>query len=82
MKAAIDAVPYSGSVKIGLQFKRRFWEEDEAIYGGISLTDLPIQQIAYPNTGFNGTGRGVLLGAYLFGGPNAYEFTSMYLPNE
>ena len=70
-----------GSVKIGLQFKRQFWEEDEAIYGGISLTDLPIQQIAYPNTGFNGTGRGVLLGAYLFGGPNAYEFTSM-LPAE
>jgi monoamine oxidase len=77
MKAAIDAVPYAGSVKIGLQFKRRFWEEDEAIYGGISFTDLPIQQIAYPNTGFNSTGRGVLLGAYLFGGPNAYEFTSM-----
>jgi monoamine oxidase len=77
MKAAIDAVPYSPSVKIGLQFKRRFWEEDEAIYGGISYTDLPIRQIAYPNTGFNGAGRGVLLGAYLFGGPNAYEFTSM-----
>jgi monoamine oxidase len=77
MKAAIDAVPYAASVKIGLQFKRRFWEEDEAIYGGISYTDLPIQQIAYPNTGFNNTGRGVLLGAYLLGGPNAYEFTSM-----
>ncbi len=77
MKAAIDAVPYSPSVKIGLQFKRRFWEEDEAIYGGISYTDLPIRQIAYPNTGFNALGRGVLLGAYLFGGPNAYEFTSM-----
>ena len=81
MKAAIDAVPYAASVKIGLQFKRRFWEEDEAIYGGISFTDLPIQQIAYPNTGFNRTGRGVLLGAYLFGGPNAYEFTSIYRPN-
>jgi monoamine oxidase len=77
MKAAIDAVPYAASVKIGLQFKRRFWEEDEAIYGGISYTDLPIQQIAYPSTGFNSAGRGVLLGAYLFGGPNAYEFTSM-----
>jgi monoamine oxidase len=77
MKAAIDAVPYAASVKIGLQFKRRFWEEDEAIYGGISYTDLPIQQIAYPNTGFNSSGKGVLLGAYLFGGPNAYEFTSM-----
>jgi monoamine oxidase len=77
MKAAIDAVPYTPSVKIGLQFKRRFWEEDEAIYGGISYTDLPIRQIAYPNTGFNGSGKGVLLGAYLFDGPNSYEFTSM-----
>ena len=77
MKAAIDAVPYSPSVKVGLQFKRRFWEEDEAIYGGISYTDLPIRQIAYPNTGFNSSAKGVLLGAYLFDGPNAYEFTAM-----
>jgi monoamine oxidase len=77
MKAAIDAVPYSPSVKVGLQFKRRFWEEDEAIYGGISYTDLPIRQIAYPNSGFNTAGKGVLLGAYLFDGPNAYEFASM-----
>ena len=77
VKSAIDAVPYAGSVKIGLQFKRRFWEEDEAIYGGISYTDLPIRQIAYPNTGFNRSGRGVLLGAYIFDGANAYEFTAM-----
>jgi len=77
MKAAIDAVPYTPSVKIGLQFKRRFWEEDEAIFGGISYTDLPIRQIAYPNTGFNSASRGILLGAYLFDGPNAYEFSSM-----
>jgi monoamine oxidase len=77
MKAAIDAVPYAGSVKIGLQFKRRFWEEDDAIYGGISYTDLPIRQIAYPNTGYNRAGRGVLLGAYLFEGANSYEFTAM-----
>ena len=77
MKSAIDAVPYAGAVKIGLQFKRRFWEEDEAIYGGISYTDLPIRQIAYPNTAFNRSGRGVLLGAYLFDGANAYEFTAM-----
>jgi monoamine oxidase len=77
MKAAIDAVPYSSSVKIGLQFKRRFWEEDEAIFGGISYTDLPIRQISYPSSGFNRSGRGVLLGAYLYEGANAYEFTSM-----
>ena len=77
MQAAIDAVPYAGSVKVGLQFKRRFWEEDEAIYGGISYTDLPIRQIGYPNYGFNRAGRGVLLGAYLFEGANSYEFTAM-----
>jgi monoamine oxidase len=77
MRAAIDAVPYAGSVKVGLQFKRRFWEEDDAIYGGISYTDLPIRQIAYPNTGYNRSGRGVLLGAYLFDGANSYEFTAM-----
>ena len=77
MKAAIDAVPYLSSLKIGLQFRRRFWEEDEAIYGGISYTDLPIGQIAYPNSGFNRSGRGVLLGAYIFEGPNSYEFAAM-----
>ena len=77
MKAAIDAVPYASSVKIGLQFRRRFWEENEAIYGGISYTDLPIRQISYPSTGFNRSGRGVLLGAYVYEGANAYEFTSM-----
>ncbi len=77
MKAAIDAVPYAAAVKVGLQFKRRFWEEDERIYGGISYTDLPIRQISYPSGGLNAGGKGVLLGAYLFGGPNAYEFTAM-----
>jgi monoamine oxidase len=77
MKAAIDAVPYASAVKIGLQFKRRFWEEDEAIYGGISFTDLPIRQIAYPSSDLNRRGRGVLLGAYIFEGASAYEFAAM-----
>jgi monoamine oxidase len=77
MKAAIDAVPYASAVKFGLQFKRRFWEEDEHIFGGISYTDLPIRQISYPSSGYNSGGKGVLLGGYVFGGPNAYEFTAM-----
>ena len=77
MKAAIDAVPYASAVKIGLQFKRRFWEEDEAIYGGISFTDLPIRQIAYPSSDLNRSGRGVLLGAYIFEGASAYEFAAL-----
>jgi monoamine oxidase len=76
MAAAIAAVPYSPSVKIGLQFKRRFWETDEAIYGGISYTDLPITMIGYPATGYFDGGKGVLLGTYAFG-TYAYEFESL-----
>ncbi len=77
MKAAIGAVPYASSVKVGLQMKRRFWEEDESIFGGVSYTNLPITQISYPSTGFNKGGKGVLLGCYTWNGPNSYEFTAM-----
>jgi len=76
MRSAIDAVPYWSAVKIGLQFKRRFWEEDEAIYGGITFTDLPIRQISYPSTGFHGA-KGILLGCYAFEEPYSYEFTAL-----
>jgi len=73
---AIAACPYAASIKVGLQFKRRFWEEDEQIYGGISYTDLPISNISYPSTGYFGKGKGVLLGAYIWG-VDAAEFTAM-----
>jgi monoamine oxidase len=76
MIEAIAAVPYGAAVKVGLQFKRRFWEQDEQIYGGITYTDLPITNIGYPSTGYFGGGKAVLLGAYLFG-PNATEFTAL-----
>ena len=79
MTAAIGAVPYAAAIKAGLQFKRRFWEEDEHIYGGITYTDLPITNIGYPNTGFFSGGKGVLLGAYIWG-LNAFEFTAMTPP--
>ena len=59
---AIRAVPYASATKVGLQFKRRFWEEDEEIYGGITFTDLPIAQIGYPNGDYLSTGKGVLAG--------------------
>ncbi|WP_309141068.1 NAD(P)/FAD-dependent oxidoreductase [Novosphingobium sp. G106] len=36
-QAAIKAVPYGSAVKIGLEMKRRFWEEDYSIYGGAQL---------------------------------------------
>lgn len=76
MQSAIEAVPYAPSTKVGLQFKRRFWEQDEAIYGGISFTDLPIGQISYPSTDYLSPGKGVLLGAYVFGVAGV-EFTAL-----
>jgi monoamine oxidase len=76
MAKAIAAVPYAAAVKVGLQFKRRFWEQDEQIFGGISYTDLPISNIGYPNSGYFSDGKGVLLGGYLWG-LDAAEFTAM-----
>lgn len=77
MAAAIAAVPYAPAVKIGLQMKRRFWEEDEAIYGGITYTDLPIRSIGYPSTDYGSTGKGVLLGAYAIFNTYAFEFGAL-----
>jgi len=77
MARAIAAVPYCTGLKVGLQFKRRFWEEDEQIYGGITYTDLPIGQISYPSSRFFADGKGVLLGAYIWDMRNSMDFTSM-----
>ena len=69
MKAAIDQLPYLAALKVGLQFKRRFWEEDDQIYGGHSYTNLPNALIGYPMWDYFSKGKGVLLGAYTFGRP-------------
>ena len=64
--------------KMGLQFRRRFWEEDERIFGGITDTNLDIGTIWYPSHGYLGT-RGVLIGYY-----NYFEQSDEYaaLPHE
>ncbi len=77
MAAGISGLAYEPAVKTGLQMKRRFWEEDDAIYGGISFTDLPISQIAYPNTGFNKPGKGVLLGTFSLRRPSSTARSSI-----
>jgi monoamine oxidase len=64
--ASIARVDYMASVKIGLSFKRRFWEEDDRIMGGISRTDETITQVWYPSYGYFGR-TGVLTGAYATG---------------
>lgn len=71
LKAAIDHMAYHPSLKVGLQFKRRFWEQDEQIYGGITYTDMPNASIGYPMYDYFSKGKGMLLGAYV-SGPEAY----------
>jgi monoamine oxidase len=63
-REAMASVPHAAAGKMGLQFKRRFWEEDDAIYGGSTRTDQDITQIVYPSTGFCGR-KGVLIGYYV-----------------
>lgn len=67
MLDAVRNVPYEPTGKIGLQFSRRFWEEDDNIYGGVSRTNIStIGGIAYPSHGFLGQ-KGVLQAYYNFG---------------
>ena len=76
VKEGISSVHYATSYKSGIEFKRRFWEEDEQIYGGISLTNLPIELISYPSNDYLTKGPGVVLASYLFG-PNSFKFSSL-----
>jgi monoamine oxidase len=70
-RAAMNGVSYTPVGKIGLQMKRRFWEEDHWIYGGHVYTDdEDIGSISLPSTGWLGQ-KGVLLGYYNFMGPAA-----------
>ena len=65
-KQAMNGVSYAPVGKIGLQMKRRFWEEDDWIYGGHIYTDnQDIGSISLPSTGWMGQ-KGVLLGYYNF----------------
>jgi monoamine oxidase len=65
--AAISSVQYLDVGKSGIQFRRRFWEEDDWIYGGITYTNIPeIVTIAYPDYGFQ-SAKGVVQAYYHFG---------------
>jgi monoamine oxidase len=66
-EAIVAGSSYASVGKIGLQFKRRFWEEDESIYGGLTYTDMrEIGTIAYPTWGWL-TQKGTVQGYYNFG---------------
>lgn len=75
-QAALKALPYSNSVKIGLEMRSRFWEENYSIYGGHSFTDQSIALVSYPNHNFFKSGPAVLLGAFT-GGAGGYQLAGM-----
>ncbi len=55
---------HNGSAKMGLQMKRRFWEEDDGIFGGhIFGRSLELGEFSYPSNDYF-TEKGVLLGFY------------------
>jgi monoamine oxidase len=60
---AIRQLNYDASGKIFFQCRRRFWEQDDGIFGGGTLTDTPVRNIYYPEHGRE-TGRGVLIASY------------------
>jgi monoamine oxidase len=63
MMAAVKSTTYSTSAKMGLQMRRRFWEEDDRIFGGHLYSDLPLGEFSYPSNDFFSQ-KGVLLGFY------------------
>ncbi|WP_327358708.1 flavin monoamine oxidase family protein [Streptomyces sp. NBC_01304] len=80
-RQAVRGINYASSSKTLLHLDRRVWELDDAIHGGGSFTDLPIQQCWYPSDNARPTDGGwsaadparshepaVLTGAYLWEG--------------
>ena len=63
---AIRQLNYHASTKILFQVRERFWEDEDGIYGGGTVTELPIRRMNYP-TPDPRTRRGVLLASYTWG---------------
>jgi monoamine oxidase len=74
LDALVEPTPVSTG-KVGLQYGRRFWEEDERILGGITNTNLNIGTIWYPSYDYLGK-KGVVVGSYNFGN-NAVLYEAM-----
>ena len=64
MGRAVMEARHSDAAKLGLQMRRRFWEEDEGIFGGhLWARDLQLGEFSYPSYDYFAQ-KGVLLGYY------------------
>ncbi|MDH4071577.1 MAG: flavin monoamine oxidase family protein [Gammaproteobacteria bacterium] len=66
--------------KLGLQMNRRFWEEDDDIYGGASTLGIPGHTVVYPSYGYFGK-KGIVMSAYPIGRP-AVAFSELSLAEQ
>ncbi|WP_043334805.1 flavin monoamine oxidase family protein [Belnapia moabensis] len=64
-KIGLAALHCAAAAKLAFQCDRRFWEEDHAIYGGISWLPREATQLWYPSHGFHAA-KGILIGAYIW----------------
>ncbi|KAL0567483.1 hypothetical protein V5O48_014508 [Marasmius crinis-equi] len=59
---AIRSIHFEALFKMGMRFKRRFWEQVKPpSLGGQSTTDLPIRWVVFPSNGIGSDDTGVLL---------------------
>ncbi len=65
VKAAIATPTYAVGTKVAFE-SRRFWEQDDHIYGGLAWTSAPSELVWYPSGNWNAP-KGVLVGAYSIG---------------
>lgn len=64
MRQAVSETGHSSVAKMGLQMRRRFWEEDDGIFGWhLWAPSLQMGEFSYPCNGYFGD-KGVLLGFY------------------
>ena len=63
-RKVIRELNYDAATKVFLQFKERFWETRDHIYGGHTITDLANRFIYYPSTDFGSSKGGVVISSY------------------
>lgn len=66
-RRAIRELHYDAATKVLLEFDRRFWEQDDNIFGGGSTTDLANRYIYYPSHDLGSDRGGVVLASYSWG---------------
>ena len=78
-QAAIESRDFVEAVKVTFRARRWFWEDDLAIFGGISWTDSDITKFWYPCNGYHRP-KGVLVGAKIWRSGPGRRYSAMSGP--